>query len=256
MIIVDSHAHLNHPDFKVIESAIAQAKSMGVSYIHTICTQLEDFPGIIQIAESYDNVWCSVGVHPLHIEVGCSSDKMVELSSHPKVISIGETGLDYFYDKNNKEIQQNIFRQHIKAAQITGLPLVIHARDADSDIAMILQEEMKIKPFTGVLHCFTASIELAMAALEIGLYISASGIITFPSAEAIRQTFAKIPLDRLLVETDSPYLAPIPHRGKPNQPAFTRYVVDKLAEIRGLDSETIAKNTTDNFFRLFSKAKI
>jgi len=257
MRIVDSHCHLNNPNFHDVEGALQRAAAVGVDVVQTICTHLGEFPEVLNIANSYKGVYCSVGVHPLNVDDGpCSSKQIIELSRHDKVISIGETGLDYYYSKDNKKLQQDFFVQHIEAAQETGLPLVIHARDADDDIVSIMQQHMQKKKFGAVIHCFTASEWLAKECLEMGCYISAAGIITFKNAEEIRSTFMQVPLDRILVETDSPYLAPVPYRGKSNEPAFTRNTLEFLADMRGVSVADMAAQTTDNFFRLFNKAVI
>lgn len=255
MDIVDSHCHLNHRDFDDIKEIIERCKQANITTLQTICTSLNEFPMVLKIAESYERVFCSVGVHPLNLEGElCTCDQLVNYSKHEKVIGIGETGLDYYYSKDTVKKQQASFISHIHAAQITGLPLIIHARNADGDIVKMLQDEFKNKSFSAVIHCFTASKWLADACLEMGFYISASGIITFKNAADIRSTFMQIPENRILVETDSPYLAPVPYRGKRNEPAFTRKVVEFLANMKGVSIESMATQTTDNFFALFSKA--
>lgn len=256
MLIVDSHCHLNHLDFTDVAEAIKRADAAQVGIMQTICTHLKEFPEILALTEQYSQVFCSVGVHPLNVDKGiASSNELIELSQHPKVISLGETGLDYYYANDTKDIQRQCFTQHIIAAQITGLPLIIHARNADEDIVNILHQHMQQKPFQAVIHCFTSSQWLADACLELGCYISAAGIITFKNAEDLRNIFTKIPLDRLLVETDSPYLAPTPHRGKKNEPSFVRHTLEFLAQMRGLSTEAMATQTTNNFYRLFNKTK-
>lgn len=255
--IVDSHCHLDNPTLvNNIEAILARAAVMGVTKVQTICTQLKDFPKILSIAQQYHAVYCSVGVHPMHAhkEETCSTEHLIELSKHPKVISLGETGLDYYYSQEHIDVQHQLFSEHIEAAQVTGLPLVIHARDADKPIVEMLQSHFKHRPFTAVIHCFTASNWLAHACLEMGFYISAAGIITFKNAGDVRSTFMQMPLDRILVETDSPYLAPIPHRGKPCEPAFTYNTLEYLADMRGVSITYMAKQTTENFHRLFTKA--
>jgi len=208
------------------------------------------------VAERFPNIWCSVGVHPHEAAAEPLADAtpLIERTHDPKVVGIGETGLDYYYDHAPREAQKANFRVHIDAARQTGLPLIIHTRDAEDDTIAILREEMDKGPFTGVLHCFTSSKVLADAGLALGLYVSASGIITFKNSGALRAVFAEVPMDRLLVETDAPYLAPVPHRGKPNEPSFVAHTAAALAALKGVTPEEIADATTANFFRLFTKA--
>jgi TatD DNase family protein len=259
MILVDSHCHLDYYVEKNIDldEIIARATDAGVKYILSIGTIVSDFPKIKNIAEKYDNVFCIPGVHPHHAseEPEVTTEQLIELANHPKVVGFGETGLDYFYDNSPRDIQRKVFRTHIHAAQETGLPISIHTRDADKDSMTILEEEYAKKPFSAVIHCFTSSQELADKALELGFYISASGIITFKKSDELREKIAKIPLDRLLVETDGPFLAPEPFRGKANEPAYVAYVAKKLAEVKEITEEEVCKATTDNFFELFKKAK-
>ena len=255
-MLIDSHCHL---DFEAlandIDGVLARAAAVGVTGMVTISTLVEKFSTYAAIAERYPNVWCSVGTHPhnadqeLHIEV----DELVRLSAHPRCVAIGEAGLDYFYDNAPREAQATGLRRHIAAARITGLPLVIHSRSADDDMAAILEEESKQGAFPFVLHCFTAGVDLARRALALGGYISFSGIITFKNAEEIREVAKFVPGDRYLVETDAPYLAPIPHRGQSNEPSFVRHTAEKLAEVRGISLEQLGAETTANFARLFSK---
>ena len=221
----------------------------------TISTRISTFPRIRDIAEQYDDVFCSVGIHPHQAgeEAPISVEELVELATHPKVVGIGESGFDYYYDSSPRDAQRRSFTTHIRAAQETGLPLIVHARDADEDTAALLEEEYARKPYTGVLHCFSSGRSLAMRALDIGFYVSLSGIITFKNAEDIRATVRDVPSDRLLVETDAPYLAPVPKRGKRNEPAYVAYTHGALAELRGVSGEEMAADTTRNFFRLFSK---
>jgi len=222
----------------------------------TICTKLSEFERIEAIARRFPRVYCSVGVHPHEAgkEGQRTPDQLIELAGHDNVVGIGETGLDYYYEHSPREAQQASFRAHIAAARETGLPLIVHARDADDDTVAILQEEHAKGAFPGVIHCFTAGPELAAAALHLGFYISLAGIITFKSAEALRETVSSIPLDRLLVETDSPYLAPVPRRGKTNEPANVVYTADAMAKLCGVEVAEFCDLTTDNFFRLFSRA--
>lgn len=256
--LVDSHCHLDYLErdgdiVPVVERALAA----GVGTLVTICTKLSEFDRIEAISSRFPRVYCSVGVHPHEAgeEGQRTPDRLIELAGHDKVVGIGETGLDYFYEHSPREAQQVSFRAHIAAARETGLPLIVHARDADDDTVAVLQEEYARGAFPGVIHCFTAGPELARAALEIGFYISLAGIVTFKSAEDLRRTVAEVPLERLLVETDSPYLAPVPKRGKTNEPANVVYTAAALAELRGLPAEAFADITTDNFFRLFSRAR-
>jgi TatD DNase family protein len=256
-MLVDSHCHLEYDSFVAEADAVmARARSAGVDYCVTIGTKLSTFPKTLAVAERFDNLWCSVGVHPHDAAVAplADAEPLIERARHAKVVGIGETGLDYFYDHSPRAEQIANFRVHIDAARRTGLPLIIHTRDAEDDTIAILGEEMGKGAFTGVLHCFTGSKRLAEAGLALGFYVSASGIITFKRSEDLRAVFRDVPLDRLLVETDSPYLAPIPHRGKRNEPAFVAHTAAALAELKGLTAEDIARITTENFFRLFTKA--
>ncbi len=254
--IVDSHCHL---DFDVLQEdfsgVISRAHSAGVHLMVTICTQVDKFPTILKIAEENDSVFCSVGTHPNHaaMEPVVPAEKLVELAGHPKVLAIGEAGLDFHYDRAPRDLQEEVFRQHIKAARQTALPLVIHSRDAEADTLRILQDEMGKGAFKPLLHCFSSKAILAEKGLELGAYVSFSGILTFNSAVEIRKAAQTVPLDRLLVETDAPFLAPTPHRGKPNQPAYTAHTLACLAEIKGVSTKEMAQITSDNFFRLFSK---
>ncbi len=229
---------------------------MGVGTFLTIGTKLRDFARVRAIAEAHPDVYCSVGIHPHEAQTEeADTAKLVELAAHPKVVGIGETGLDYYYDKSPREQQKSNFRRHMQAAIETGTPLIVHTRDADDDMAMMLAEGCGQGALKGVLHCFTSSRQLAEKALELGFYISISGIVTFKNAEDLRQTVKAVPLDRLLVETDSPYLAPVPVRGKPCEPAFVAYTAAKVAELKSVDKAELARVTTDNFFRLFDRAK-
>lgn len=257
-MLVDSHCHLDFPELAADRAGVlARAKAAGVERVVTISTRVERFDEIRAIAEENAEVWCSVGTHPhnadqeLHIQV----DDLVRLAEHPKCIAIGEAGLDYFYDNAPKQAQETGFRRHIAAARITGLPLVIHARSADEMTAAILRDEAEQGAFPFVLHCYTGGLELAKVGLSLGGYVSFSGIITFKNAESIREVARMVPNDRFLVETDAPYLAPIPHRGETNEPAYTRHTAEYLASVRSTSFETLAAATTDNFYRLFSKAK-
>lgn len=256
-MIVDSHCHLNMKEFEGdLDLVIENAVKSGVEYMQTICTKLEDLPSILAIAEKYDNIFASVGIHPHYADenIDVSAYELMELTNHPKIIGIGETGLDYYYEHSNKQNQKKSFIAHINAAQESQLPIIIHTRDADNDTLDILASEMYNKPFPGLIHCFSGSQELAFKSLDLGLYISISGIVTFKNAESIRSIVQKIPLAKLLVETDAPYLAPIPMRGKRAEPAFTRFVAEKIAEIKDVRQSEIFDTTTENFFKLFTKA--
>ncbi len=254
-MLVDSHCHLDFPDFAAERDAvIARARAAGVGTIVTICTRLDQFDGVRAIAEGDDRIWCSVGAHPHEAadHAALTTDRLIELSAHERVVGIGETGLDFHYDLSPRDVQERVFRAHIAASKATGLPLIIHAREADDEIAAILAEEM---PPPGVLHCFSSGRRLAEAALDLGFYISISGIVTFKNAEDLRGIVRDIPADRLLVETDAPYLAPVPYRGKRNEPAFVATTAAAIAALRGVEPETLAAETTANFFRLFTKAR-
>ena len=256
-MLVDSHCHLDFPDFaEELDDVVGRAGEAGIGHMLTICTHVSKFDQVLRVADAYDNIFCTVGIHPHNAanEAEISPEQLIELADNPKVIGFGETGLDYYYDKAPRDVQQRQFRAHIEAARRTGLPLIIHTRDADDDMAEILTEETGKGAFPGLLHCFSSSAKLAEAALDLGLYISISGIVTFKNAEDLRETVKKVPLGRILVETDAPYLAPVPKRGKRNEPAFTAHTAQKVAEIKDLPLADVAKATTDNFFRLFSKA--
>ncbi|MFZ2100788.1 MAG: TatD family hydrolase [Oricola sp.] len=256
-MLVDSHCHLDFPDFASERDAIVQrARDNGVVRMVTISTRVKKFDEIRAIADAYDDVFCSVGTHPHQAdeELDITADDLVRLAQGEKVVGIGEAGLDYFYDKAPREAQAEGFRRHIEAARRTGLPLVIHARDADEDMAAILTEETQEKgAFPFVLHCFSSGRGLAEAGVALGGYVSFSGILTFRNSEAIRDIARDLPADRLLVETDAPYLAPPPYRGKRNEPAYVRHTAEVLAEVRGVTPDEIARTTTENFYRLFSK---
>jgi TatD DNase family protein len=253
-MLVDSHCHLDFPDLAAErEAIIARARSAGVETMLTIGTRLDEFPGVRAIAEAHDEVWCSVGAHPHeakdHAALGPA--ELIALAAHPKVIGIGESGLDFHYDLSPHDIQERVFRAHIEASRKTGLPLIVHAREADREVARILEEE---RPPPGVMHCFSSSRGLAEAALALGFYISISGIVTFRNAEELRAIVRDVPLDRLLVETDAPYLAPVPYRGKRNEPAFVAATAAAVAALKGVEPQHLAEVTSVNFFRLFGKA--
>jgi TatD DNase family protein len=256
MNLVDHHCHLDFPDLAGdLDGVMARAHAAGVGLMVTISTHIRRLDGLLKIADNHPNVFCSVGTHPhyAHTELDIPVDEIVRLSRHPKVVAIGEAGLDYYYDNSPREAQAEGLRNHIAAAQETGLPLVIHARDADADIAAMLEEAMARTPFSAVLHCFTGGPELARRALDLGLYISFSGIITFKKSEELRAVAADVPPDRLLVETDAPYLAPGRYRGKRNEPAYVVETAKELARVKGVSPAEIARVTTDNFFRLYAK---
>ena len=256
-MLIDSHCHLDFDELAHdMDGVLTRMKASGVSHCVTISTRVERFAEIRAITEKYDNVWCSVGTHPhnAHEELHITADQLARLSEHPKCIAIGEAGLDYFYDNSPRKAQKSGFVNHIAAARKTGLPLVIHARDADADMADILQEESRKGEFPFVLHCFSSGEELARTGLELGGYLSFSGIITFKNARQVLEIAKKAPLERILVETDAPYLAPVPHRGKVNEPAHVIHTARHLAEARNISQEELAATTSTNFFRLFSKA--
>lgn len=256
-MFVDSHCHLNYKGLIEDQDAVlARAAAAGVSAMLNISTRRREWDDIIATAQKAPNIWATIGIHPHEADDHADVDTslLVNASAHPKVIGIGETGLDYYYDHSDREQQRTSFRAHIAAARETGLPLIVHTRDAEEDTAQILHEEMGKGAFPGVIHCFTASQEFADIALKLGLFISISGIVTFKSAADLQATAARIPADRLLIETDSPFLAPVPHRGKSCEPAFVADTAQFLATLRGISVEDLAQQTRDNFFRLFSKA--
>ena len=257
-MLVDSHCHLDFADFDADRAALLmRARETGVKTMVTISTRIKKFPQIVAIAESDPDIWCSVGTHPhnAHEEPDTQVDDLVALSQHPKCVAIGEAGLDYHYDKSPRDVADRVFRTHIAAARKTGLPLVIHARDADADMIAVLRDEMGKGAFPAVLHCFSSGAELARVGVELGLMVSFSGILTFKNSEDIRTIARSVPLDRLLVETDAPYLAPPPYRGKRNEPAYVAETAKVLAEVKGVSADEMARVTTDNFFRVFTKAK-
>ncbi len=255
--IVDSHCHLDFPDFDGEQDAlIDRARAAGVARMVTICTRLRHEPRVRAIAEAHQGVFYAAGTHPMSAaeEPMATVDQLVALAAHPKFVGIGETGLDYHYTAESKAIQQDSLRVHIEACRQTALPLIIHARAADDDMARILTEEFHNGSYTCVMHCFSSSAELARAALDLGFYLSMSGIAAFPKSQDLRDIFAAAPLDRVLVETDSPYLAPPPHRGKRNEPAYTAHTARIGAQVFGIDYSEFAAATSANFDRLFSKA--
>jgi len=244
-MLVDSHCHLDYlPPGLARAEVIARARRAGVGAMLTIGTKITEFPAVRAIAEETPDVWCSVGIHP----------RLAGLAAHPKVVGIGETGLDFYYEHSPRERQIEVFRTHAAAARATGLPLIVHTRDADPETALVLAEEAAKGSLTGVIHCFSTGQELAEKAVEIGFYISLSGIITFKNAEPLRVIARDLPLDRILVETDSPYLAPVPLRGKQNEPAFIVHTATEVARLKGISVEELGRVTTANFYRLFAKA--
>ena len=254
--LVDSHCHLDFPDFAgELDAIVARAAAAGIARIVSISTRVKQHDGLLAIAERFPEVYCSVGTHPHHAheELDLAVDDLVVRTRHPKVVAIGEAGLDYHYDFGPRDAQLTGFRNHIAAARRTGLPLVIHSRDADADMAQILEEETAKGAFPAVLHCFTGGRDLAQRAIALGLSISFTGILTFKKSDELRAIAAELPPHRVLVETDAPYLAPGRHRGKRNEPSYVVETAQVLAQTRGVTLEEIARQTTDNFFRLFAK---
>lgn len=255
-MLIDSHCHLDFPDFAdELDAVVQRAVDAGIERLVTISTRVKKFDQVLAIAERFDPVFCSIGTHPHNAdeELDVTAKQLVALSEHRKVVAIGEAGLDYFYDNAPREAQAQGLRTHIAAARITRLPLVIHARDADADMAAILREESEKGAFPAVLHCFSSGKSLAETGIELGHYVSFSGILTFKKSDELRAIARDLPADRILVETDAPYLAPTPHRGKCNEPAFVAHTAAVLAETRGVSVEAIAEQTSENFYRLFSK---
>ncbi len=257
--VVDSHCHLDFPDFDGhVHQIVQNALDAGVERMVTICTRLHNEPKVRAIAEAHAPVFYAIGIHPMSVteQPPVTVDQLVAYAAHPKMVAIGETGLDYHYTPDSAELQKSSLRVHIDAARETDLPLIIHARDADNDMAAILREGYQNGPFRCVMHCFSSTPELARAALDMGFYLSMSGIATFPKSQEVRDIFAAAPLDHILVETDSPYLAPKPFRGKRNEPAYTVHTAQVGADVFGVDYDTFAAATTANFDRLFSKARM
>jgi TatD DNase family protein len=255
-MLVDSHCHLDFPDFSnELDDVVARARAAGIARMVTISTRVRRFTDVLAIAERFADVYCSVGTHPHHAheELEITAADLVAHTRHPKVVALGEAGLDYHYDNSPRDVQERGFRTHIAAARETGLPLVIHSREADADTARILEEETGQGAFPAVLHCFTGGPDLARRAIALGLSISFTGILTFKNSTALRAIAAELPADRILVETDAPYLAPAPFRGKRNEPAYVVETAKVLAETRGVSFDEIAQRTSENFFRLFSK---
>jgi TatD DNase family protein len=256
-MLIDSHCHLDFPDFaSELDDVVGRAHAAGIALMVTISTRVRRFADVLAIAERFPDVYCSVGTHPhyAHEELDITAADLVAHARHPKVVALGEAGLDYHYDRSPRDAQERGFRTHIAAARETGLPLVIHSREADADTARILEEETGEGAFPAVLHCFTGGADLARRAIALGLSISFTGILTFKNSTALRAIAAELPVDRILVETDAPYLAPLPFRGKCNEPAYVVETAKVLAETRGVSFDEIAQQTSENFFRLFGKA--
>ncbi|MGH6683541.1 MAG: TatD family hydrolase [Pseudolabrys sp.] len=255
-MLVDSHCHLDFPDFaSELDAVVARAKSAGVERIVTISTRVKKLAQVTAVADKFPQVFCSVGTHPHNAqeEPDVDAAALIAFSKHPKIVAIGEAGLDYHYDNSPRDLQERSFRQHIAAARETGLPLVIHSRDCDADMARILREESGKGAFPAILHCFTGGRDLALTAIELGHYVSFTGILTFKRSDDLRSIAKELPADRIMVETDAPYLAPLPHRGERNEPAYVVETAKVLAQARGTSLEAIARGTTENFFRLFNK---
>ena len=255
-MLVDSHCHLDFPDFAVeLDAVVERARAAGIGRMVTISTRVKKHAQVLAIAEKYPDIFCSVGTHPHNAkeEPEVDAKGLIALAKHPKIVAIGEAGLDYHYDNSPREAQVASFRQHIAAARETGLPLVIHAREADADMAAILTEETGQGTFPAVLHCYTGGRDLAFKAIELGLYIGFTGILTFKNGQDLRDLAKELPAERILVETDAPYLAPLPFRGKRNEPSYVVETAKVLADTRGVAADEIARQTTENFFRLFSK---
>jgi TatD DNase family protein len=255
-MLVDSHCHLDFPDFAPeLDAVVARAGAAGVGHMVTICTRVRRHAQVLAIAEHFPTVTCSVGTHPHHAheELDITVEDLIAHTNHPKVVALGEAGLDYHYDNSPRDAQAQGFRTHIAAARATQLPLVIHTREADVDCARILEDEMGKGAFPAVLHCYTGGSELARHAVALGCYIGFTGIVTFKNSAALRAIAAELPADRFLVETDAPYLAPLPYRGKRNEPSYVVEVAKMLAEVRGVSFEEISRQTSENFFKLFGK---
>jgi len=255
-MLIDSHCHLDFPDFSAeLDAVVARARGAGIERMVTISTRVRQHNAVLAIAERFPDVYCSVGTHPhyAHEELDVSAADLIARTRNGKVVALGEAGLDYHYDNSPRQAQERGFRTHIAAARQTGLPLVIHSREADDDTARILEEEMGKGAFPAVLHCFTGGPDLARRAIALGHFISFTGILTFKNSASLRAIASELPADRILVETDAPYLAPGRYRGKRNEPAYVIETANTLAEVRGVSFDTIARETTDNFFRLFAK---
>lgn len=257
-MLVDSHCHLDFPDFAAdLDGVVARAREAGVRVMQTIGTRLTGLKGQLALADRYDGVYVSVGVHPHQAGTDGVADEaeILALVDDPRVIGVGESGLDYYYKHSTPAEQERSFRAHIRAARASGLPLIVHTRDADADTAAVLRDEMARGPFAGVLHCYSSSRALGEAAVELGLYLGIGGILTFRRADELRAAVRDLPLDRLLLETDAPYLAPDPRRGKRNEPAYVPYIAERLAEVKGVPVAEVERVTTENFFRLFRRAR-
>lgn len=257
-MFVDSHCHLNYKGLVEQErDVLDRARSAGVRAMLNISTRESEWDAVIGLAEREPGVWASVGIHPHEADQhgDITSEKLIDKSRNPRVVGIGETGLDYYYDYSDREQQKACFRQHIIAARETGLPIIVHTRDAEDDTAQIMRDEMEQGAYTGVIHCFTASADFARKALDLDLYISLSGIVTFKNAKDLQDIARTIPDDRLLIETDSPFLAPVPHRGRTCEPAYVASTAQFLAELKNVSIEHLAEITTENFYTLFNKAK-
>jgi len=256
-MLIDSHCHLEYDGLVEDQQAVlSRARDAGVQGFLNISTKQSEWDQVVATATREQDVWASVGIHPHHADdhADLDTDALREAVKHPKVIAIGETGLDYYYDKSDRLVQQRLFREHITVARETGLPVIIHTRDAEDDTAAILQDELGKGAFPALIHCFTASSDFGRTVLDLGLTISLSGIVTFKNAKELQKIAAKLPEDRILVETDSPFLAPVPHRGKSCEPAFVRNTAEFVSELRGVSIDDLAKTTTANFFKLFAKA--
>jgi TatD DNase family protein len=257
-MLVDSHCHLDFPDFAAERDAvIRRARDAGVRTMLTICTKITEFPAIRSIAESDPDIWCTVGIHPHEAEPepDTSAERLAELARHPKVVGIGEAGLDYHYEHSPRARQRAVFRRHIEAAREAGVPLVVHTREADDETGRMLEEESRGGTLRGVLHCFSSGADLARRGLDLGFYLSFSGMVTFKKADELRRIVSEVPLDRILVETDAPYLAPVPMRGKRNEPAFVVHTAAAVAALKRVAPEELAAATTANFLKLFSKVR-
>lgn len=257
-MLVDSHCHLNYPEFADLPAVIARAKEAGVGLMQTISTKRSDFAVVKRLAEEYPEIYCSIGIHPHEAEPheDITLEELLKEASHPRVIGIGETGLDFYYEHSPRVAQEALFRRHIEAGRILNKPVIVHSRSADEDTVRVLEEEYAKGPFPFLIHCFSTGLYLAEKSIELGGYISLSGIITFKKSQALRDIIAKLPLERLLVETDAPYLAPEPYRGRPNEPAWTAYVAAEVARIHNVDVKVIHEQTTKSFFKLFQYNKL
>ncbi len=257
-VLIDSHVNLHAPQFADDQAElIARARAAGVARMVTICDRVSSFPAVLAIAEAHPDIWCTVGTHPHEAKENplLGAETLVDVAAHPKVIGIGETGLDYHYDLSARDVQRTVFAAHIRAAQVSGLPLVVHTREADEDMAFMLEQAHTKHPFKILMHCYTSGEELARRAAALGAFFSVSGIATFKAAEAVRAVIRDMPSDRIIVETDCPYLAPVPMRGRRNEPAYLPYVLAKLADIRGWTLEEAEHRTDAAFFTLFDKAR-